>query len=118
MNKTRIQELLDQWLLVIDTGEQTSKTKAKKIVGGLMGRIKRTTGQPVIFDLKMHESQIKIQSDLCQELPQWSDLIRSEPAIMDGWPWIRCDFIQLYFEHFRVVVEKLRRVTNMSTAEN
>lgn len=110
MNKTKIEKLLQQWSMIIDTGEQTSKTKAEALIDGLNGRIKRTTGQPVVFDCETHEGQTKVQDSLCKELPQWSDLIRSQPDIMDGYSWTRSDFIQLYFEHFRLVVEKLKRI--------
>lgn len=118
MNKTKIQKLLDHWLLVIETGENVSRTKAEQIIGGLLGRIKRTTGQPVVFDIKTHDNQTIIQNSLCHEIPQWSDLIRSQPALMDGYSWTRGDFIQLYFEHFRLVVEKLQRIVDRTTTEN
>lgn len=110
MDKTKVQKLLKQWTALIENGECISKTKAEKNTDGLMGRIKRTTGQPIIFDLETHENQKEIQNSLCQELPQWSDLIRSQPEIMDGYSWTRSDFIELYFGHFKLVVEKLKRI--------
>lgn len=110
MNKTRIYELLGDWKLLIRTGENISKAKAEKIDGGLTGRIRRTTGGPVVFDLETYENQKRIQDALCQELAQWSDVIRSQPMIMDGYPWTRNDFIELYFNHFRLVIEKLNRI--------
>lgn len=115
MNEIKVHKLLKQWTILINTGEQASKTKAKKSANGLMGRIKRTTGQPVIFDFKTFDDQKEIQNSLCRELPQWGDIIRSKPEIMDGHPWNRNDFIELYFEHFRLVVEKLTRIINQST---
>jgi hypothetical protein len=114
MNKTKIKELLKQWTACISTGQHMSLMKANDLDGGLDGRIRRVTGQPVIFDIKTYENQTHIQNSLCAELPQWSDLIRSQPAIMDGWHWTRGDFIHLYFEHFRVVVEKLTRIVNQT----
>jgi hypothetical protein len=111
MNTTEIQSLLAQWDELIHTGESISKEKADKNNGGLQGRIRRTIGKPVIFDFETYEDQQRIQNLLCQKLPQWSDLIRSQPAIMNGYPWTRDDFIYLYFRHFRLVVEKLQRIT-------
>lgn len=112
MNIVRIQELLRRWTTLIEIGEQASKEKASKNVGGLSGRIRRTTGRSVIFDTNTYENQQKIQNLLCQEIPQWADIIRSQPEIMDGYPWTRSDFIELYFRHFRLVVEKLQRIIN------
>lgn len=110
MNKTKIQELLQQWTELINLGKQRSIEKANKSLGGLKGRIKRTTGKPVIFDSSTYKDQQQIQHLLCIELPQLANLIRSQPVIMDGYSWIKNDFIDLYFEHFCLVVEKLQRI--------
>lgn len=111
MSETKVKILLQQWGVLIDTGEESSKTKASEAKGGLNGRIKRTVGLPVIFDFKTYDEQVAIQKELCKELPQWSDVISSQPEIMDGYPWTRGDFIELYFEHFRLVVSKLHKIT-------
>lgn len=110
MNKVKIKILLEQWTDLINIGEQISKEKASKNADGLSGRIRRTTGKPVVFDSETHEDQRAIQNLLCKELPQWADLIHSQPAIMDGYAWTRNDFIDLYFEYFRFVVSKLQRI--------
>ncbi len=110
MNKPKIQTLLKQWDSLIKIGQKESKGKAGKSPGGLDGRIKRTTGASVIFDSDTFEKQSKIQVALCKELPKWSDLINSQPEIMDGHPWKRGDFIDLYFNHFGMVIEKLNRI--------
>ncbi len=115
MNEIKVRELLKQWTTLINMGEQASKTKAEKSPDGLLGRIKRTTGQPVIFDFETYDDQRIIQNSLCMELPQWSNVIRSKPEVMDGYQWTRSDFIELYFGHFRLVVEKLRRIIDQST---
>lgn len=110
MNKPQIQILLYQWKEVINKGKIVSKEKAEKSAGGLLGRIKRTIGQPVVFDILTYDRQRNIQSLLCKELPQWADLIRSQPEIMDGYSWTRNDFIDLYFEHFNLIIGKLQRI--------
>lgn len=111
-----IQNLLARWSTLIEMGEQDSKTKANKAPGGLEGRIKRTTGFPVIFDADTHKEQREIQNLLCKELPELSDIIRSQPEIMDGFKWIRNDFIELYFSHFRLVVSKIEKITSKKNA--
>lgn len=115
MNGTKIQKLLKQWSVLIDHGEYMSRIKAEKNTDGLMGRIKRTKGPPIVFDLETHEHQKEIQKSIRKELPQWSDIIFSEPEIMHGYSWTRNDFIELYFEHFRMVVEKLQRIIDKQT---
>jgi hypothetical protein len=115
VNTVKVQQLLDRWDTLLEMGEQTAKTKASKNADGLEGRIRRTTGTPVIFDFDTYENQKYIQNSLCQKLPQYANLIRSTPEIMNGHAWIRNDFIELYFGHFRLVVEKLRRLIGQTT---
>lgn len=110
MNQEKIKDLLRRWSIALDIGEHQSKEKASGCKDGLGGRIKRTKGQPVIFDMTTHKTHSQIQNDLCKVLPEWSDIIRSTPEIMDGYHWTRNDFIELYFEHFRVVIEKIDRI--------
>ena len=115
MNKTKVQKLLKRWSGLIDANEEVSIEKANQNEGGLKGRIKRTTGTPIVFNFKTHKDQQDIQNALCKELPQWTDLIRSQPEIMDGHAWFRRDFIELYAEHFRIIVERLKRITSKET---
>ncbi|GAF76308.1 unnamed protein product [marine sediment metagenome] len=115
MNHTKVQLLLKQWMEIIDASEQKSKEKARQSPNGLNGRIRRTTGQPVIFDFDTYQDQQKVQNLLCQELPQYANLIRSQPEIMDGYQWTRRDFIELYAEHFRLVVRKIQRIIDQAT---
>lgn len=112
MNKIIVRNLLKEWTTCIKQGKIRSRQKAsQQKPNGLNGRIKRTTGNPVIFDFQAHSDQNTIQNSLCKELPKLRDLIRSEPEIMDGYTWTRQDFIDLYFRHFEIVIEKIRRIT-------
>lgn len=114
MDKIKIRSLLKQWIEIVDASEQRSKEKASRNGGGLDERIRRTTGTPVIFDFETYESQQKLQNLLCIEIPQFANLIKSIPEIMNGFPWTRKDFIELYAEHFRLVVEKLQRIIDQA----
>lgn len=116
MNETKVRALLERWSLVLLIGERASKIKAAKGCDGLETRIKRTTGEPVIFDFDTYEDQGDVQNSLCKELPQWGDVIRSKPEIMDGYAWTRGDFIELYYEHFRLVIDKLQRIVDKTPA--
>ncbi len=113
MNKINILDLLREWTTCLENGKKASIAKAEKQKpDGLNGRIRRTVGKSVIFDFESYSCQQKIQSSLCKELPEFSDLIRSEPEIMDGYSWTRKDFIDLYFEHFGIIIEKIRYIVD------
>jgi len=109
MNVKEITKLIDLWRDIIDISEKTSKEKADKMVGGLMGRLKRTKGSPVVFDVDTFQAHKEIRKKLCRVMPEYAVMISAEPEIMDGYRWTRKDFIELYHEHFRMVVEKLKR---------
>lgn len=109
-DKTKILELLCEWHKLMQRGEAKSISNAKEMKNGLRGRIRRTTGTPVVFDFETYQQQQKIQNTLCQQLPDLADLIRSTPEIMDGHAWTRKDFIELYFSHYRLVMQKIRRI--------
>ena len=115
MNQTKVQKLLNKWITIIEVGELASTMNAAKMRGGLDGRLKRTTGSPVVFDEISYVEQRTVQNQLCKELPQWSNVIRSNPEIMDGYSWTRNDFISLYYNHFRLVVEKIRQIVSRPT---
>jgi hypothetical protein len=115
MNIIKVKELLNMWDELLITGESASRKKALGGNGGIEGRIRRTVGEPIIFDFESYKNQITIQDELCKELPKWADVIRSKPEIMDGFSWTRKDFIELYFEHFRLVIEKIRRITDRTS---
>jgi len=114
MNRLKIQKLLEQWGVLLVDGKQVVTKKASQTVGGLKGRIRRTTGTPVIFDFETYDNQKEIQNSLCEELSQFADLIKSVPEIMDGYSWTRGDFIELYFKHYALVIEKIKRLTEQS----
>lgn len=119
MNKQKIHQLLNEWSILIELGIKVSEQKAHQQPGGLSGRINRTIGTPVIFDSNTHQQQLSIQKKLCTELPQWADLIQSQPAIMDGHKWNRKDFIELYYFHYILVIEKIKKITiSPSNKEN
>lgn len=108
LNINRINHLLDIWSKLLIVGEELAQDKVTKSNGSLDGRIKRTTGQPVIFDFETYKKQTRIQAELSTELPLLTDLINSQPAIMDGFSWTKRDFIELYFYHYNMVVQKLK----------
>ncbi len=115
MDKQKVYRLMSEWSMILEVGAEASIQKADKQPGGLSGRINRTTGHPVVFDSGTYQQQLAIQKQLCAELPRWADLIQSQPAIMDGHQWNRKDFIELYYSHYRLVIDKLREVMGRIT---
>jgi len=109
IDQQKIETLLNQWTLLLNVGKTKAIAKAGRHAGGLMGRINRTTGNPLIFDFGTYDQQKRIQSALCIELPQLSDLINQKPDIMDGYRWKRQDYIDLYFNHFHNSIYRIKR---------
>ena len=110
INRDKIIQLLNQWETTLYHGELASLENASKIKDGLKGRIKKTTGPPVIFDFDSYDRQGIIQRELCREWPGLTEVILSVPDIMNGYAWTRSDFIELYFSYYRLVIQKLRRI--------
>lgn len=108
--KCVVGKLIAQWLSLIIEGSQQSCINAKKMSNGLHTRLKSKRSKPKILDHKTHIKQKKIQVALVKELPHLKDLIYSEPAITD-YDWIVSDYIELYYNHFTIVVQKLCETT-------
>jgi len=108
--KCTVGKLIAEWLEVIIEGAQQSHQNAKKMRNGLQTRIKSKQNKPKILDHKTHIRQRKIQAALAKELPHLKELIYSEPAITDH-EWKIEDYIELYYDHFTIVVQKLCEIT-------
>jgi len=111
MDVAKAKLLLEEWILLLDDAEITWLEKAENC-GGLSGRIKRTNGDHIVFDIDSHKKQIQIQNALSSELPELAHIIKSDPSLMNGFQWQRSDYIYLYFEHFRLVIEKISQILN------
>lgn len=109
MNETKIMELLNEWEELLVYNKDIWIDKVSAMADGLDGRLKRTNGHPVVFDADNCERQQRFQGLLSQELPELMVIIHSVPDLMDGFAWTRGDYIDLYFEYYQMVIEKLRR---------
>jgi hypothetical protein len=104
--------LLAEWKRILDTGRVTANGKAAEIVRrDPEKRIDRISGQPVIYDRFSFQRQRQIQKRLVDQLPQHKDLILSVPAL-SGHPWKILDYIELYFNHYEIIVKKLKEITS------
>lgn len=113
MVNPKVSVLLDKWEMLLETTQRTAIQKIKKMPGGMEGRIKRTEGSPVVFDSDGYNAQQIIQQELIKELPEYASHIASDPPLMDGHPWLRRDFVQLYFEHYKILIQNLRSEINV-----
>lgn len=110
MDETKIQIILKNWETAIELGRAEVLDKIKKLPNGLRGRIRRINGNPIVFGLKYHKNMTSIKNQLCAELPRLADIIRSDPDLLDGFAWTRGDYVELYFSHYEMVIEKIRQV--------
>jgi len=108
--ESTVGKLIAEWLEVIMQGAHQSRENAKKMSDGLQTRIRPKKNKPRILDHKTHVRQKKIQDALARKLPDLKKLIYSEPAITDH-DWGANDYIELYYEHYTIVVQKLCEIT-------
>lgn len=109
MNATVCEVQLKSWELVLQTGKKISlENIAKRLEKDPNERIHRTDDPPIVFDRKFYAAQRDIQSQLTQQFPEHTELINSVPAIT-GYEWKIVDYIDLYFRHFHLVIQKLRK---------
>jgi len=108
MNTTTFEMGLKTWELILETGKEMSLEKTSEILlKNPNARINRIDNPPIIFDRKFYIAQKRIQDTLTQQHPEYSDLINSVPPIT-GYAWKIVDYIDLYFSHFNLVVQKLK----------
>jgi len=104
-----IAELLNKWETIIRTGKKESLKKANSYTGGLSARITQLDRFPIVFDHKFDGEQKRIQKNITNESPELNNLINTLPEILRGYKWTRKDYIDLYFNHYSIVIEKIRK---------
>ena len=115
MNHESIEGLLTKWHGILIAAKMRIDSKIDQFSNGRDTRIKRTEGRPVVFDLRTAMQQKDIQDQLCVELPQLANVIRSEPAIQ-GYNWKVGDYVELYLQHYQLVIQKVREaITNVNS---
>lgn len=102
-DRESVKSFLVVWEQLLETGRIASNKKQKDP----NKRIHRTTGSPIIFDRSSWKEQINIQKSLTHLMPEYKDLINSEPAL-NGYEWKTSDYIELFFDHYELVIYKLK----------
>jgi hypothetical protein len=108
--REEIQLSLDCWTEVIKTCAKDSIKNASRMKGGLDTRVE-ATGKKQIFDYVSEKRQKEIQNRLYYLMPEHTMLIASEPCILDE-EWNVSDYIELYYNHYALVIEKLRKIND------
>jgi len=101
MNEFKVQQLLNKWY---DLTAATHKSCLENT---------KQTDRIIVQDNKIgvpdyaKQEQQKIVDELCQELPQLEELIRSEPYL-ENLEWKTMDCIEIVFNHYNLVIQKVR----------
>ena len=102
------QQLLRVWSLLLVSGRASSNKSANTIKKtDPEKRIHRITGPPVVFDRVFCGAQIELQKSLSILMPEHVELINVEPDL-NGYHWKISDYIELYFDHYELIVAKLK----------
>lgn len=102
-----VKTLLEEWETVLKENLHRSSDNAINQCGSLNNKIQDPKGECVIFDSKGYVKQTHIQGKLAKLLPNLRNIIYSEPNIND-YKWTIKDYLQLYFSHYTIVIEKIR----------
>ena len=103
-----VQLLLDSWTEIVKTCAKDSVKNASRMKGGLGNRVARSDKRE-IFDYISEKRQKEIQNKLYYLMPEYSFLISNEPPIFDE-EWPVEDYIELCYNHYMIIIEKLRRL--------
>lgn len=111
-----VRELLNIWKGILKGGQERSEARIESVLAKYPNqKIHRTSGTPIIFDKTCSQEQRSIQRILCNYMPEHRNLIESEPDLT-GYQWKISDYVELYFNHYYLVIEKLGEVIgNVST---
>jgi len=101
-----IEKLLEQWQKLLKLNARASLEKASLLKGGLKKRVK-LEGKAITFDYNTTKIQTQIQKQLIELLPEHEILILSEPTEILDFDWKVEDYLELYANHYNLVVVKL-----------
>jgi hypothetical protein len=107
---TEVQKMLKHWMDLLDEGQVNAVARARRMKHGLQTKVRDTAERPYVLDHKFDSSQRKMQQALERAMPQYKHIIWSTPAT-GGFEWKVGDYIELYFDHYRIVIQKLGEMT-------
>lgn len=99
--------LLKRWDALLESIREQGLHNFAVMHGGPEARIAITSRKPFITDNQLHAAQQGIQTELTALLPQYKQVIWSEPDLRGAWSGR--DYIDLYVGHYRTaVIERIR----------
>jgi len=104
----QIKILLEQWEDLLDNSHKKSCHNAKISYRNLNHKTQSPNNKPIIFDQDGYAKQTHIQAKLCSLLPDLKCIINAEPDIND-YNWKIGDYLELYFNHYRIIIQKIRK---------
>lgn len=106
MDKERVQGLIQEWCVILIQGKARAQLRYLTIPKIFVPR----TGPGVeVFDRMFYEEQYEIQMSLCEELPEFIQMMFSEPDL-DNDNWKVNDYIELYLNHYFLVITKIQEI--------
>lgn len=95
----------------LKTYEEKSLEKISKILDkDQNAKTHRKGKSPIVFDADSYRDFLKVRDDLCKKLPKFKNIIISEPEIIMDDLWLISDYLELYINHYKIVIEKLRNI--------
>lgn len=61
----------------------------------------------ISIDPEKEKQQTKIQNELCEELPQLEDIIKSE-LVLASLKWKTLDYLDLTYGHYKLIIQKIK----------
>lgn len=112
IDKANIEALLSCWEHIMEEDAHIVRDKIAQLPGGINGRLKRMTGSVIVFNAEGRKQLQNIRLAITKMVPELKNLIMSDPDfLLEGHPWKRGDYVELYFEHYKILVDKIRQKT-------
>lgn len=101
MNEFKVQQILNRWSdLIVSTHKSAidNTTDRDRVI---------VKDNKLLQNSYTTKEQKKIVDELCEELPQLENLIRSEPYL-ENLEWKTLDCIEIVFNHYNIVIQKIK----------
>jgi hypothetical protein len=100
--------LLENWVLWLQ--DYCSEiVKRATVAGTYPDTIHETAGKPYVFSYEYMITLTVIQHDLCKFVPHLKNYILADTNIDGEWPIV--DYLELYVEYYRMLIDKIYRLT-------
>lgn len=109
--KQRVHALLDHWERLLTEYREVSLQNVCRIRGGPEAQVCEKESKPLVMDQRLHRAQQGIQTELASILTTHREIVWATPILPGDWQAL--DYLDLYVEHYRLVIEKLRHTADI-----